>query len=237
MKLPIILLATLAAAPAVYSQVFYTQDFSGAVGGEWSNTTTSETPAGARPFLGEFNNATVALSLSGMPAHGQVTFSFDLFVIRTWDGSEVPGHEDTFRVAVGNGVTQTDVLNTAFSNHDVLRQAYPNSLASGLLNAPGTGATEINTLGYSFNAIQRDAVYNLSFTVPHTSSTFGAEFQATLNQGVLDESWGIANVQVSYGTAVPEPGEYAAVFGLGLAGFAAWRRRSRKVANVAAQAA
>ncbi len=37
-------------------------------------------------------------------------------------------------------------------------------------------------------------------------------------------------------SAVPEPGEYAAAFGLGLAGFAAWRRRSHKVAIVTKQA-
>jgi hypothetical protein len=42
------------------------------------------------------------------------------------------------------------------------------------------------------------------------------------------------NPSFSITTAVPEPGEYAAAFGLGLAGFAAWRRHSRKVASGAA---
>ncbi len=231
MKPPITLLAALAAAASAHAQIVYTQNFEAPGGGEWSNTTTSTTPIGARGFLGEFGNETVSLDLTGLPAHGQVTISFDLFAIRTWDGNGLtPGDEDRFIVSLGDGVTQTDALNTTFSNHETQVQAYPDSLASTLTHAPRTGADESNTLGYTFSAVQRDTVYNLTFTVAHTSSSFSADFQAILNQGIGDESWGLDNVTVTV-SPVPEPGEYAAVFGLGLVGVAAWRRRARQQAG------
>ncbi len=231
MKLPIALLVAAVAPVFVHAQVFYSADFQGTVGSEWSNTTTSTTPIGARKFLGEFGlgNNTVSLGLSGLPAHTDVTFAFDLFAIRTWDGNGVgPGDEDRFRVSLGNGVTQSEVLNTTFSNHTSQLQAYPDSLASGLTHAPRTGAAESDTLGYSFNAIPIiDTVYHFSFTLPHSDTSFNAVFLGTLNQGLTDESWGLDNVTVSV-SAVPEPSEYAAVAGLGLVGFALWRRRAAR---------
>ena len=235
MKLPITLLAALGAAASAHAQIVYTQNFEAPVGAEWSNTTTSVTPIGARAFLGEFGNQTVSLDLTGLPAHGQVTISFDLFAIRTWDGNGTgPGDEDNFIVRLGDGVTQTDALNTTFSNENnplgTLFQAYPDSLASALTHPQKTGADEINSLGYTFGGDPTDTVYNLSFTVAHTSTDFRADFQGILNQAIGDESWGLDNVTVSV-SAVPEPGEYAAVFGLGLAGVAAWRRRAREQAG------
>ncbi len=222
MRIPIVLLAAAAAASSVQAQTIYSETFSGAVGGEWSHTTTSITPTGARPFLGQFGATTVTLSLSGLPAHSDVTVSLDLFVIRTWDGNGLgPGDEDRFRVSLGDGGTQTVVSDKSLSNTH-LSQSHPDSLTSGLTHPARTGAAESNSLGYG-----GDTVYHLDFTLPHTATTLSAQFQGILNQAIGDESWGIDNVQVSV-SAVPEPGEYAMAFGVGLAGLALWRRRSRR---------
>jgi len=69
------------------SGMFYFNNFEGAVGSEWSNTSTDITPVKARRFLGQFGNETVSLALAGLPSHEYLTVSFDLFLIRSWDGN------------------------------------------------------------------------------------------------------------------------------------------------------
>lgn len=241
MKLPLVLLAAAVAPALVHAQIVYTTDFSGAVGGEWSETTTSTTPTGARPFLGEFGNIPVVLDLVGLPAHDFITISFDLFVIRSMDGNSepFPFEQDHWKISMGDSISQAIVLDTTFSNADSIprSQSYPDPFSSGNNNAARTGAAESNTLGFTHFGSPMDTVYNLSFTVAHTANDFRAVFEGYDLQALGDESWGLANVQVSVPSAVPEPGEYAAVFGVGLAGVAAWRRRSRKTASGAVPAA
>jgi hypothetical protein len=235
MKLPLVL--AVAVAPAlVHAQTFYSTDFSGAVGPEWSNTTTSTTPIGDRPFLGEFGNTAVTLNLTGLPAHDTVTISFDLFVIRSMDGNSepFPFEQDHWRISIGDAASQSVILDTTFSNADSIprSQFYPDPFSAGINNPARTGASESNTLGYLHFGDPMDTVYNLSLIVPHTADTFSAVFEGYDLQALADESWGIANVEVMViPTPVPETGEYAAVFVIGLAGIFAWRRRSRPQAG------
>src|SRR5258706_2469132 len=87
--------------------VVYMNDFQGAVGSEWSSTSTSQTPTPyvingqnvARQFLGEFGNQSVSLTLAGLPVHNQVTLDFDLYLIRSWDGNSGGATRDAW----GNG--------------------------------------------------------------------------------------------------------------------------------------
>lgn len=44
---------------------------------------------GPRTFLGEFGNDTVSLSLTDLGVHTGVQIDFDLYLIRTWDGSRI----------------------------------------------------------------------------------------------------------------------------------------------------
>ena len=111
---------------------------------EWSNDARDVTPSG-RVFLGQFLNQTVSLLLSGLPTHSQVTVSFDLFVIQSWDGNFPRAGPDIWDLTVAGGPT---LLHTTFSNcrHN---QAYPDTFPGGD-NPAGTGASEVNTLGYLF---------------------------------------------------------------------------------------
>src|SRR5687767_3333156 len=79
--IPLLLAGSLAGADVVYQH-----DFETAPGAEWSHTTREVTPSG-RGFLGQFGNDTVTLRLQELPAHGTVSVSFDLFLLRSWDGS------------------------------------------------------------------------------------------------------------------------------------------------------
>ena len=69
--------------------VIYENDFEGAVGPEWSSSITDVTPAGARRFLGTFVTETVMLTLNSVPNNQDISLSFDLFIINTWDGSQL----------------------------------------------------------------------------------------------------------------------------------------------------
>jgi hypothetical protein len=218
----------------------YINDFQGAVGGEWSNTSVASAPnpdyGGTRLFLGEFGNNTVSLSLNGLPTHGFTTVSFSLYLIRSWDGNDTTdvngdplGHDNwTLNVAGG-----PSLLNTTFSNGNPAGQAYsPSSSAiscnpgynavmpAGVYN-PMTGAKECYSLGYTFSDPQvtnesMDSVYELSFTFAHTGSSLMLNFGANGLQGIADESWGLDNVKVAV-SAVPVPPSVW-LFGSGLLG-------------------
>jgi len=171
----------------------YFKDFESAVGPEWSSTSTDVTPVGNRRFLGRFaENYAVSLSLAGLPAHLEVTLSFDLFVIQSWDGNWDPG-PDLWSIGVQGGPT---LLNTTFSNHYSKDQSYP---ANYLASYPaGTGAAETNTLGYSpkGNAEVTDCVYPIEITFAHASDSIAIVFSCSELQELSDESWGLDNVSI-----------------------------------------
>src|SRR5262245_48217888 len=162
---------------------------------QWSNDARDITPSG-RVFLGQFINQTASLSLSGLPTHTQVTVSFDLFIIQSWDGNGPDSAPDIWDLSVAGGPT---LLHTTFSNNKP--QAYPDTFPGGD-NPAGTGASEVNTLGYPFlhpGAAFNDSVYHLSFTFPHSISAVQLNFSASTTglQDISDESWGLDNVQVA----------------------------------------
>lgn len=214
---------------AAHAVVVYQQDFQSAVGSEWSHTSIQDTPTpypfGPRSFLGEFGNETVSLSLSGLAPYSSVSLEFDLYLIRSWDGSSAGTTydygNDSFKVAVAGGPV---LLDETFANGNPAGQSY-GSLA---INPYHTGAAETYSLGYVFyDGIQQtsqvmDSVYHLSFQFASNADLLTLNFTGYGLQGLDDESWGLDNVHVS---AVPEP-EVASMMGLGLLALA-WRTRRR----------
>lgn len=193
------------------ASVLYSNDFEGAIGSEWSHISTSTTPIGNRNFLGEFNPETVAFALNDLPTHSELSVSFDLFILRSWDGDNFTA--DTWDCSVLDGIT---LLHTTFNNHSVgsvhfpvtPTQSYPDNYPSDS-HPSFTGAAEICTLGYTHPSIDsdelQDAVYNLTLTFPHSASSIILNFATSLNEemdpsGVWDESWGLDNFVLT-----PEP--------------------------------
>ena len=183
-------------------KVVYSNDFEGAIGSEWSHTAKNTTPSG-RGFLGELGNGTVSLTLRGLPPHEEATVSFDLFIIRSWDGNyevdpqsgEVWG-PDEWDLNVTRGPT---LLHTTFSNYDTFPQAYPDAYPGGD-NPSRTGADENNSLGFLFSHPTKsgpmDSVYRLSFAFRHSAPSLVLNFSASGMQQLSDESWGLDNVEV-----------------------------------------
>jgi hypothetical protein len=155
-----------------------------------------------------------------------VTVSFDLYLIRSWDGSSAgttyDWGNDYFTFGVNNGPT---LLHDTFSNGNPAGQTYgPNAI-----NPWGTGASELYSLGYFFKDDKinqdEDSVYHFNYSFASTDAMLGFNFAGSGLQAITDESWGIDNVMVSV-SAVPEPATmplFAA--GLGLVGFMVKRAR------------
>ncbi len=205
----ILYLVSVLSGSSLLGEQVYFNDFESAAGTEWSRRTRDLTPVGARRFLGQFGNQTVRLTLNDLPNHNQVGISFDLFIIRTWDGYAT-GHPEWGPEKWQLDITDGPVLiNTNFSTSDgrfgilVFNQAYPGAFGQGNY-PPHTGASEINSLGYTFyigepvnRLMEFSSVYHLSFAFPHTGNQIQFNFTGSGLQGLNDESWGLDNVSVT----------------------------------------
>lgn len=216
---------------SAHALVLYEHDFQSAPGSEWSHTNRTNTPTpypfGERTFLGEFGNETVSLTLTGLSAYDRLRLEFDLYLIRSWDGSSSETAfdygDDTFKVILGDG---TVLLDETFSNGNPAGQSY----GPLPLNPYHTGAAETYSLGFTFHdgILQTtqvmDSVYRFSFAFAHSADLLSVNFTGYGLQGIDDESWGLDNVRVS---AVPEPNS-APLMALGLlALFWQMRRHNR----------
>jgi hypothetical protein len=181
-------------------------------GDEWNTQTTTTSPCG-ESYLGEFGNQTVRLSLENLPPHTQAYVSFDLYILRSWDGNQVkwpavPGSFQMQGVMSPDSIVGPDRwqlktdgqtrLDTTYSNwaSNAFHQAYPGTYPAG--NYPAqTGASRINSLCYSYyNAGPMDSVYRMFVPIDHTGSSLQVDFAAFGLQSLADESWGLDNVQV-----------------------------------------
>ncbi len=180
------------------SKVLYRNTFEGpTVGPEWSVGSVQRTPYGSRGGLGTFDNDTATLNVAGVPDNANVTVSFDLYVLGSWNGniSALAGNQDRFQFQI-DGVTQVD---TTFSNLDGFSQSFPDGLGG---NHPArTGADEVDTLGFGTPADRvLDSIYHFEFTHAHGTGDLVLDFAASglLNiSDVLSAQWGLDNVVVT----------------------------------------
>lgn len=213
-----VLLALAGLTGTLSASTVFESDFEGIVGAEWSKQTTSLTPVGSRRFLGMFQQETVNLTLDNVPDNQTVTVSFDLYIINTWDGSQLvdplsnPPHTvgpDIWELNVAGGPT---LLHTTFSIFDGTKaihsfrsfpQSFPGSYPTDSFLAR-TGAVENDTLGY----FEGDSVYHLEFDFDHSTGPVVLNFSS--EHPVTDpEVWGIDNIVV---TAVPESNALTLLF-------------------------
>lgn len=194
--------------------LFYRHDFETPAGSEWCLLRQDVTPTG-RSFLGQFSNETACLLLKDLPQHTWLKISFDLFLIRSWNGNQEIWRPNSPN---GPGLTQPEsaevdwvvgpdrfrvqadglaLLGTTFANYPAFPQAYPGSYPGGIYPTQ-TGAAEINTLGYNFDAGPMNSVYHLTFVLQHSSSQLALDFSALGLQEITNESWGLDNLQVAY---------------------------------------
>lgn len=193
-------------------QQVYFSDFESGAGTEWSVQATDVTPGtAAHPadrFLGQLANQEVALALTSLPAHSKLQITFDLYVLKTWDGNTEPYGPELFEFGLAG---QQPIVRTTFCNLPLTgpyhSQSYPGSYPSGLFNS-NTGASETGTLGYdvSWGDLGRlDSVYRLRYVVDRSLDSDVFIFKVQGLESVDNESWGIDNIQVQVLTEVSPP--------------------------------
>jgi uncharacterized protein (TIGR03437 family) len=201
----------------------YTSNQAGtiAAGGGAQVVTNVDSPNGRQRFLGEFGgpailsappydpqhfvrvDQTVRLTLGSLAPHSSVTVSFDLYILKSWDGNNPNYGPDRWRLSVAGGPTLFD---TTFSNnfktgaYDLSLQNYP-----VLGSQPRAGAAKQDWLGYTFYG---DSAYHLTATFVHSGGSLILDFSSSMfeGKGTADESWGLDNVVVS----IDDPGVPAA---------------------------
>lgn len=203
-----LVVASLACVKNSDAATLYVNDFEVGAGGEWTTSAgpppISTTPFGGRRFLGEFTTEVVGLSWSGLPSHERARVELALFILRSWDGSNLDfGGPDTWSVALADGPT---VFSATFSNVGGV-QTYPDP-AAGPTHPFQTGAVEVGTLGFEafifgVPVCCFDAVYHVVFDFPHADAELDLRFSASglqLERYVgfphPDESWGLDFVAV-----------------------------------------
>lgn len=166
--------------------------------------TNVESPNGRSKFLGEFGGPrldptartrvrqAVRLALEDLAPHSRATVSFDLLILKSWDGNSPQYGPDRWSLRVEGGPT---LLDTSFSNNPKVATEKSDQDFPQPGSRPGAGASSVRTLGYRFFG---DSVYHLSVAFPHTAETLVLEFAGDLfeGKGTQDESWGLDDVVV-----------------------------------------
>lgn len=188
---------------------YYQTNFnSGADPTHWSDTKITTAPNGTQTFLGDFGNQNLLFNYTDTDPNGhvQVMVSFDLYLLRSWDGNNTvrPNGEivgpDIISVNLLNSADQVvkPLLYASFSNYNdefgTLRfsQSYPLPYGQGARIIPRTGALRFNSLGYNFGG-PRDTTYRLIFAFQHSDPNIRISIGDEGLQPLLDESWGIDN--------------------------------------------
>ncbi len=166
----------------------------------------STTPDRTEKVLGEFGNQTVHLDLEGLPPHDSITLSFDLLIIRSWDGNDARYGPDIWRLAVDGKET----LKTSFSN-TTSPQSYPARYPAS--RRPRAAAAAVNCYGYTWALSgifdgPMDAAYRITRTLPHTGKSVRLSFGASLvdpDEILANESWALDDVVVTVQEATRPP--------------------------------
>lgn len=190
-------------SPAPRATTVYSSDFAKGAGPGWWPQWTSSTPAGGRPFLGEFGIEPVAFTLRGLPDHKFVRLTLSLLMLQSVDGSSPIWGPDPWelRVLGGPRLLYTTFCNCGFFN-DNNEQAFPDDYPWAI--HPGwTGAAEKQTLGYrqSWHGGEVDedvsSVYRLTLVFPHEDKDLRLSLKALWSENAKkDESWGLERVKV-----------------------------------------
>jgi hypothetical protein len=200
----------------------------------YSSPEMDKTPAGAVTFHGPFGRDTLYVTANDLPEHAYVDISFDLLILRSWDGSvpvtsaddkPQPLGPDYFRLGIHGGAT---LMYSTFSNveaegfrNESKQQSYPSQIPGDTFT-PGTGAVARNSLGYHYadpgppTLVPMDATYHVHFVVPHKGGQIMLEMSGINLQDLHDESWGVTAVQIKALAAgavkKPSEAEIAAAF-------------------------
>jgi len=177
----------------------------------FSNFTTIQTMANGERFIGLLaKGATSTLTLAGLPTHGRLRISFNLYAYGSLDGdSEVFGNGKDHFSASWDGINL--LMQNTFVNINI-EPVYPDATQNfpvpGSIKGTGSIAYDPTAFGYippnppDPNQTPGIYTYEISFEFPHTAPSIFFDFWATTNGPIVanqfnDEGFGIDNVVVS----------------------------------------
>jgi hypothetical protein len=185
----------------------YQADFKAMPGEEWSEGTPKTTPKGARPYWGNFfpNNSPV-LTVGDLPAHKLVRLTYDMLLLKSWDGSSPSFGPSIMDITLGEG-DERSLMHATFSNMGMYpgsnnEQTFPDNFLSRPYPA-FTLATENQTLGFMQNFGQRghpydddpSSVYHMVMTFPHEAGEIVVKWKTKIKDGSY-KGYGFMNMRV-----------------------------------------
>jgi hypothetical protein len=198
---PPVAVAAPTVAPGPPGKVVYRSNFAKGGGPEWWPRWTSQTPVGARPFLGEFGIEPATLTLRNLPAHKFIRINMSLLMLRPMDGSSTLWGPDPWemRILGGPRLLYTTFDNCCFFNNNN-EQAFPDEYPWAI-HSGWTGAAEKQTLGYPYTPDdQRDtsSVYRLTLVVPHDTPDLRLLMRALWSEYKKEagETWGLESMEI-----------------------------------------
>ena len=193
-----------ASSTAPHATQVYRSDFAKGAGAEWWPRWTSKTPAGGRPFLGEFGIEPATFTCRNLPPHKFVRLTLSLFMLRPVDGSSAIWGPDPWELQVLGGPR---LLYMTFGNccffTDNNEQAFPDDYPWAI-HAGWTGAAEKHALGYPFTwhggrvVEDTSSVYRQTLLFPHEDKDLRLLLRALWSEPVKEggESWGLESLEV-----------------------------------------
>jgi len=169
------------------------EDFQTGASKHWSKPVVSLTETGDRHYLGPFGFEEVVLSLENLAPHQWIRVEFDLYLFRSWNGNSTKHGLDVFTAMLDDGRV---LHRTTFAQRQQKYfQSFPGFYPLHRM-AERTGAAENNTLGTVYKEEESSAVYRLKRTFPHNKDTIKLIFNASLDDPIDNESWGLDNVSI-----------------------------------------
>lgn len=185
--------------------IIYSNDFESGLATDFSNYTNVVSAPNGESFIGYLTHgATPTLNLNGLAAHSSITIDFDVYGLRSLDGTV---HSDNFQFFI-DGTSQ-------------FKDYYGHS--NGIIVGPTTGqlvSHDQSAFGHG-HFYGGASTYHYSVTLSHVDPSISFGFKANTDQGWIDEAFGLDNVVVS-SVSVPEPSTLA-IFALGMIGLASRR--------------
>jgi hypothetical protein len=174
----------------------YSENFEGAIGAEWTNSSTRMYRG--ETVLGEFNiNSTgqPTLNLTGLPAHDSIRVVFDFYAFDTWNGNNGG--------TVGPDIWSIDIdgvniLNTTFNKDISGDQSYPDNYPATNPGQTGAVASNLESLNLGAGHTQQNKTlkFFINETTVHTANNVSIELSDQLVQDIDNDSWGIDNIKV-----------------------------------------
>lgn len=157
-----------------------------------------------RTVLGPYNQGEVTVNVPNLPSHNTVRVSVDILIHDSWDGNsdDVGGPDFWYMLLDGADVFQTTFSNSPCTSSYCLYQSYPERFPRFM--DPKTGALNTQLPGRCQYAGVPGwtSLYRITKLISHSNRQLtillGDELKQTNARNPLcDESWSIANIEVS----------------------------------------